>query len=119
MEIDVVEPFVIQVTVPDNTVNVNAVAGEAVLVVPTPGPPGTPGPAGDGTQVFGEVPSGGQDGVNDSFTLSHGFQAGSTAVFRNGLREQLNVGYTESSPEIVFTSPPLSSDVITVDYLLT
>src|ERR1700756_4962631 len=117
MEVDV-EPFVISVTVPTSVVgvegfrvgtwrgnvaaqtvasnvtvraassSVSASEGSVVLTVPTPGPPGPTGPAGSGTQVFGEVPSGAQNGTNESFTLAHGFQVGSTAVYRNGLRER-------------------------------
>jgi hypothetical protein len=76
------------------------------------------GGGGGSSQVFGEVPSGTLNGINTTFTTSQNFVSGTTSVFRNGLREQLSVGYTESSPHIVFSAAPLSSDVITVDYVL-
>lgn len=92
----------------------------AVLIAPVlRGPPGAPGAGGGGALAVGESPSGTRNGTNATFALSQAFSPGSTSVFRNGLREQLGVGYTESSPQIVFTTPPLSSDVITVDYLVT
>jgi hypothetical protein len=122
MDVDVVEPFVIGVTIPVTpSVTVTATGGEAVVVVPTPGIPGAAGPtgpAGNNSPVFNETPSGTQDGTNETFTLANNFQAVSTRVSRNGLREQLNVGYTEASPTIVFTTAPLPSDVLTVDYLI-
>jgi hypothetical protein len=73
-------------------------------------------PGSGATQIFGEIPSGTQDGTNETLTLANDFVTGSTCVYRNGLRERLGVGYTESSPTIVFAAPPLSSDVIEVDY---
>lgn len=74
--------------------------------------------AGVGAEVFGEIPSGPRNGINETFMLANNFQTASTCVYRNGLREHLSVGYTEASPTIVFTTPPLTSDVITVDYLI-
>lgn len=69
--------------------------------------------------VSGEVPSGTLNGTNVTFTLSNTFIPISTSVFRNGLRERLSVGYTESAPnQLVFSTAPSSSDLITVDYLL-
>lgn len=73
---------------------------------------------GGSAHAYGEVPAGAHDGVNETFTLAHPFVTGSTCVYRNGLRERLGVGYTESSPTIIFTSPVLSTDVIEVDYML-
>jgi hypothetical protein len=120
-DISAVGPFVIPVTIPLYPAVDVDVSTSVVLVVPTPGPPGQTGPtgpSGNGTQVFGEVPSGTLNGSNETFTVSNSFQTGTTCVYRNGLREHLGVGYTESSPELLFTTPPLGSDVITVDYLV-
>lgn len=67
--------------------------------------------------VTGEVPTGTKNGSNETFFVSHPFVAKSTAVYRNGLREVLDVGYSESAPnEIVFTTAPLDTDTLTVDY---
>lgn len=69
--------------------------------------------------IIGEIPTGVLDGTNIAFTTEQAFQPGTTSVFRNGLREQLSVGYIENAPdEILFTTAPLPSDVIEVDYLL-
>lgn len=118
---------VIEVSVPQSTDievvadSVDVVAdpnGPQVIVVATPGPPGPPGPPGDGAPVFGEKPTGTQNGINVSFTLIHTPQAGSTSLYRNGLREVLGVGYSVSGADITFSTAPLSSDEITVDYLM-
>jgi hypothetical protein len=92
--------------------------GAQVIVVAVPGSPGQPGPPGDGTPVLNETPTGVKDGSNTVFTLAHAPQAGSTGVYRNGLREVLGVGYILAGSNLTFSSPPLSSDEITVDYLM-
>jgi hypothetical protein len=69
--------------------------------------------------VAGEVPSGTVNGTNTTFTTANSYATATTSVFRNGLREQLNIGYTESGGNaIVFSTPPLSTDLVVVDYLL-
>lgn len=94
-------------------------AATNVLVMPVPGAPGQTGPPGDNTGVFNEVPQGTQDGENDVFTTAYAFVSGSTAVVRNGLREQLGYSYIEVAPNgITFTTAPLVDDVLTVDYLV-
>lgn len=118
---------VIEVSVPNST-DIVAVAdtvdltadpnGAAVILVAAPGPPGPPGAPGDGAQVFGETPTGVKNGINTTFGLADTPRSGSTAVYRNGLRERLGVGYTESGTDIVFSTPPLSSDDLSVDYLM-
>lgn len=118
---------VIEVSVPQST-DIEIVAdpvdvvadpnGPQVIIVAAPGPPGPPGSPGDGTGVVNETPSGVQDGVNTAFVLAHTPQVGSISVYRNGLRERINVGYTASGSDITFSTAPLSSDEITVDYLM-
>ncbi len=117
--LDVTTPQAFSVrAAPVNPVTVST-NGHVVILVPVPGAVGPTGPAGTGTQVFGETPTGIQDGVNETFTVADTYTAGSTAVYRNGLREIRGVGYTESAPnQIIFTSPPLGSDMLTVDYLI-
>ena len=67
--------------------------------------------------VTGEAPAGTKNGINETFTLANTFVAKSTAVYRNGLREVLGVGYSENAPnEIIFTTAPLDTDILTVDY---
>jgi hypothetical protein len=68
--------------------------------------------------VAGEVPSGTANGSTTTFTLVNGFIANSTAVYINGLRQHRGVDYTESSPNIAFSTAPFAGDVIVVDYLV-
>lgn len=110
------DPVVIRVTT--RSASVAPAASQRVLIVPSPGPAGPAGAAGDGTQIFGEAPTGVKNGSNTAFTLAHTPQTGSTALYRNGLREVLGVGYTVSAATITFTTAPLSSDEIAVDYLM-
>lgn len=119
-------PVVLDVVIEDQTVSVSAPAAsvnvstisQPFTVVTLEGPPGPRGLPGNNAPVYGEVPTGTQDGTNATFTLANTYQDESTVVFRNGLAEQRGVGYTESSPDIIFTTPPLSSDAITVNYLI-
>lgn len=77
---------------------------------------GTIGVAGQ--SVFGEVPTGTKNGTNLVFTTSQNFVTNSTVVFRNGAREMLNIGYTETAPNSIhFTTAPRSDDQIILDYL--
>lgn len=101
---------------PVHPVKITRPDGARVIVVarPTPGPAGPPG---DGTQVFNETPTGTKDGSNLVFTLAHIPRSGTTTVYRNGLREVPGVGYTASGSTLTFTTAPLSSDDLTVDYL--
>ncbi|CQD03842.1 hypothetical protein BN000_00663 [Mycobacterium europaeum] len=92
--------------------------GNVSILVPTPGPPGVSGIAGTGVSVFGEVPAGTPNGSTTVFTCANNFQSGSTRVYRNGLREERGLGYSESTPTIIFTTAPMGTDVITVDYLI-
>lgn len=103
---------------PVNPVKVTPGDGARVVVVTTPGLRGPAGAPGDGTGVYGETPTGVKNGINTTFTLAHIPAPGSTAVYRNGLRELLGTGYTVSGSELTFSAAPLSSDEITVDYLL-
>jgi len=116
MEINVVDPIVIGVTLPTPPL-VGASPGAVVILVPWPGPRGQAGPPGTNSPVIGEAPTGLQNGTNTVFSTAHAFISGSTAVYRNGLREVLGSGYTEGSSQITFVQPPLSSDVIEIDYL--
>lgn len=90
-----------------------------VVVAAAPGARGPQGPPGEGVPVMGEVLVGVKDGVNTVFTAANSYRTSSTAVYRNGLREQRGTGYTESAVNAVtFTTAPLSSDDITIDYTI-
>lgn len=70
--------------------------------------------------VVGETPSGVTDGSNVSFATSRHYASSSTMVYRNGLREELNGGYSEQDNNtLIFTTPPLPTDLLQVDYLIT
>lgn len=84
-----------------------------------PGEPGPPGISGGGAQVVGESMTGVRDGFNLTFTTVSDFRSNSTAVFRNGLREQIGSCYTESPPRtIIFDEAPWSTDYLSVDYIV-
>lgn len=90
-----------------------------LVLLPSPGPRGQTGLPGEGVQIFGEVLTGIKDGVNTVFTTAAPYVTASTAVYRNGLREQRGTGYTESGAgEITFGEAPLSTDDLTIDYIL-
>jgi hypothetical protein len=96
---------------PLHSIAITPQAGEVVIIVPVPGPPGEQGdtgPAGDGTQVFNETPAGVLNGANVTFTTANQYQEASTAVYTNGLREHLGVDYVESSDTsgVTFTTQP-------------
>lgn len=89
-----------------------------VIFAVVPGPQGNTGPAGDGAQVFNETPSGDIDGTNVTFaTVSH-FQAGTTAVYLNGLRQLSGADYEESTGAIAFSDAPQPGDLVTIDYII-
>lgn len=106
---------------PLHSIAITPQAGEVVIIVPVPGPPGDEGPtgpAGDGTQVFNETPGGTLDGANEVFSTAFTFQPRSTCVYVNGLRQQLSTDYAESgSAEITFADPILIDDQLIIDYL--
>lgn len=82
-------------------------------------PPGSPGASGDNTAVTGEIPAGAKNGTNTVFTLANDFQAGSTAVYRNGIRELLGYSYAETPPnQITLSDAPSPTDIVAVDYLI-
>jgi hypothetical protein len=120
-------PIVWTTIVDDQNVEVTVVPAAVAVstfsqpftVVTVEGPAGPQGTPGTNTAVAGETPTGVQNGVNTVFTTAQVFLLGSTAVYRNGLREHLGVGYTETNTTtITFTTAPLASDVLTVDYIV-
>lgn len=80
---------------------------------------GTTGGGGvNGQSVFGEGLVGTKNGTNKDFTTTQDYVGTSTQVFRNGVREFMNVTYTELAPRTIrFSTAPLADDVITADYL--
>ena len=113
-------PTRIDISTPRIGVDVTSEPVNVVVRGGQPGPPGPPGPPGTGgsTLVTGESPSGVQNGVNLVFTAAQSPMAGSMSVYRNGLRERNGVGYSVSGSTITFTTAPLSTDELTIDYLL-
>jgi hypothetical protein len=90
-----------------------------VVFAAVPGARGPAGPGGSGSVVIGAPLTGTQDGVNLDFTLPDVYMAGSTGIYRNGLRERRGIDYTESNPilgTITFTTAPQSDDDLTADY---
>lgn len=75
--------------------------------------------AGIGLSIItNEIPVGIKDGVNDTFTLVSPARPNSVAVYRNGLREVSGIGFIETDlVTITFSTPPLTTDDITTDYI--
>lgn len=107
------DPSPTRIDVSTPRINVTVAGGQ-------PGPPGPQGPPGTGgsTLISGETPSGVKNGVNLVFTTAQSPMASSVSVYRNGLRERSGVGYSVSGSTITFTTAPLSTDELVIDYLL-
>lgn len=91
-------------------------SGETVLLVAVPGEPGPRGFPGTGAPIVGESLTGTKDGVNTVFTTAAPFNAGTTAVYLNGLREY---HYTESGAnQITMEDAPLAGDSLRIDYIV-
>ena len=67
-----------------------------------------------------EILTGVIDGVNKIFTTANNFKAGSTKVFKNGLKQVLGVHYTETDTnEITFVDAPDAigfEDILIINY---
>ena len=97
--------------------SIGAALAPPIILYPVPGAGGPRGAPGTNSQVVGEVPAGTQNGVNTVFTTANTFVAGTTVVYRNGLREYRGYGYTESlGTTITFSEAPLVDDMIELDY---
>lgn len=119
IDLEITSPAAVALEITAPTVDVSPDSeGAQVVVVAVPGSTGPPGPPGDGTGVFGETPFGTQDGVNTAFTLADTPRSASVAVYRNGLRERLGVGFSVSGSTITFSTAPMGSDEIAVDYVM-
>lgn len=82
------------------------------------GDKGDPGEGGGSTVIANEIPAGAVDGINNVFSTAFDFQSESTSVSINGLRQTIDLHYTESSDnEITMDEPPHSSDIISIDYI--
>lgn len=118
-ELTVTTPLTFSVrAVPTNPVPLTP-GKPTVILVPQPGGPGPTGPAGDGTQVFGETPTGARNGTNTVFATANPYRPNTVALFVNGIRERRTVGYNETSPTtITLTAAPGVGDDVMIDYLV-
>lgn len=90
---------------------------DTVLLVAEPGPRGFPGPPGSGLFIQGEIPLGPKNGTNTAYTTANPMVPGTTALFRNGLRQMLNLHYSEQLPDIIFIQDaPRADDDLSIDY---
>lgn len=79
-----------------------------------------PAPAAGQTFVDGEVPAGGMNGQNVTFTLAAAPASGSLHLFLNGIRQRLNIDYSLSGQTITFLAgayfPQGATDQLIADY---
>lgn len=93
-----------------------------IVVVETMGPQGPEGPRGPAglsyIAISEVLPAQLQNGVNSTFSISgaNNLEGQSIQVFRNGLLEIPGQGYLVVENTVIFTTPPLDSDVLTVIY---
>lgn len=114
----VIENDVIQVSAPTASPIATSIAAP-FTVVTLDGPPGPRGLPGEGVAVLGETPAGTKDGTNLVFTLANNFQAGTVAMYRNGIRGQPGYDFNETLPnQITITTAPNVDDAIIVDYYI-
>lgn len=68
--------------------------------------------------VENETPSGLVNGTNATFTTTYEFEAGSTEVFLNGVKQILGVNYIEEVRQIVFIAgyEPYTNDYLRINY---
>ncbi len=68
--------------------------------------------------IWGEIPSGLIDGINQNYTSAHAYLSGRLAVFLNGLRQRRLDDYTETgSNSFRFLYPPVPNDSLSIDYI--
>lgn len=98
-------------------VTAGTVAPNAVIVE-TMGPQGPPGPTGPAAFANSyTLPAQNQNGTTTVFNLpSDADLTQDVQVFRNGLLEAPDTGYTLTSTGVSFTSAPLTTDVLIVVY---
>jgi hypothetical protein len=99
---------------PEGLRKVVSPARPVIRVVETMGPTGPPGSS---SSVVEMLPPERFNGVTTTFMLGNNADlAQAFQVFRNGLLEVHGVGYTVTPSRVVFTTPPLNDDVVTVIY---
>ena len=73
---------------------------------------------GQSNFIFNEVPTGSINGINTIFITAFKFKPGSTELYINGLRQTLNVHYTETGTnQITIVDPPQTGDTVQMDYI--
>lgn len=74
------------------------------------------GGGGSSNTVYGEIPSGTIDGVNDTFTLVAAPVATKLRIFLNGQRLTDGIDFTFSGSTITMTTIPYPTDILVADY---
>lgn len=70
--------------------------------------------------IDNETPDGDVDGVNDTFTTFYDYKPGTTKLYLNGSRQREGLGYDyveQGGNDFQFTTAPLLSDIIIIDYM--
>lgn len=68
------------------------------------------------SRVYGCVPTGDKNGVNQVYTLPETPKTGSVAVFLNGMRQAESIDYTIAGDEITMSYALESTETLIVDY---
>ena len=67
--------------------------------------------------VYGEVPTGAIDGLNDTFTLNFTPLVNTLQVYIDGMRYQDTVDYSLAVATLTLVTPPATGQVLLVDYI--
>lgn len=74
-------------------------------------------PTGAVADTYGDTVTGVQNGSNTVFTTGSNYNAGTLAVYLNGIRQRKTHDYTESAAnQFTFIVAPVALDTISVDY---
>lgn len=68
--------------------------------------------------IYNETPAGSVNGVNTVFTTAFAYEANTSRLYWNRVRQILGIDYTEiSSTQIQLTTAPATGDAIRIDYI--
>lgn len=69
--------------------------------------------------IDNETPGGSINNINVNFTTYYNYKPGTTKIWLNGIRQREGIGYDyieNGTNSIVYGSPPMVGDTLTIDY---